>query len=73
MIVLMTTKREDEKRAREVRALAASEASIHERLLSIRGELDLISHAIDRITVPRRPRMRADLLNILPFNRRGRL
>lgn len=40
-------------------ALAAGEARIHERLLTLRGELDVLAHAIDRITMPRRPRMHA--------------
>jgi len=69
-------------RERKLDALAKGETAIHERLLSIRGELDLIGRAIDRLTLPRRPRIHAEasaeaglhlLDNLLAFPRpRGR-
>lgn len=72
-------KRDDKARERRLEALAAGETNVHERLLQMRNELDAIVQAIDRLTLPRRPRMHADSLgllpdlnNLLPF-RKGRL
>jgi hypothetical protein len=49
-------------RARRLDALAKSEANIHERLISMRSELDVIAHLIDRATLSR-PRMLASGLS----------
>ena len=54
------SKRDDHKaRARRVDALARSEQNIHERLLSMRTELDLIAKLFDRALMTRHPRIRA--------------
>ncbi len=72
------TKRQDQARERRVTALAQSETNIHERLVSLRGDIDAIATVLDRITLPRRPRLHAghaelDLLgNLLSFPRRAR-
>jgi hypothetical protein len=64
---------------RRLDALASSEARIHERLLGLRGEVDLIAAVLDRVTLPpRRPRLRAGdaaalLSNLVRFKPRGTL
>ena len=62
---------------KQLDAMAAGEARIHERLLTLRADLDLIARGIDRLTMPpRRPRMMAGvgdlraLANLLEFPRR---
>ena len=53
-------------RERKLEALAAGERNIRERLFEMRGEIDAIAHAIDRLALPRRPRIQADLGGSLP-------
>ena len=48
----MTSKQEARER-RRLEALAAAESRVHERLISLRAELDVIANALDRVTVPR--------------------
>jgi hypothetical protein len=52
------SKRNDHKsRARRLDALAKSEANIHERLIGLRTEFDLISKMLDRVTLTQHPRI----------------
>lgn len=77
-IRLMSKRPDDLARERKrLDAVAAGEARIHERLLTLRGELDGLARAIDRITMPpSRPGMMpgggALFSSILPFPRRLR-
>jgi hypothetical protein len=71
----MTTTREIKGRERRVAQLARGEQNIRERLVSLRDEVDLLGAMLNRITLPRQPRLHAgtglDLLdNLLPFPRR---
>ena len=53
-------KRDDHKaRARRLDALAKSESNIHERLLAMRSELEVIAKMIDRTTMTRHSRFAA--------------
>jgi hypothetical protein len=47
------TKRRIEMQQRRLARLARGESLIHERLLGLRGELDVLMHQLDRLTVPR--------------------
>jgi hypothetical protein len=47
--------------ARRVDALARSEQNIHERLHSLRGEIDIIAKLFDRALMTRHPRIRAGM------------
>jgi hypothetical protein len=68
----------DEARKRKLAALAQGESNVRERLLTLRGELDVLARGIDRLVMPaRRPRLIAgnilDLAltgNLTPFARR---
>jgi hypothetical protein len=55
------TKRDIETQQRRLARLARGESLIHERLLGLRGELDVLMHHLDRLTVAR-SRMRAGML-----------
>jgi hypothetical protein len=62
---------DEARRERRLDALIRSEVAARERLHGLRGELSLVVAAIDRVTLPRSSRMRADakldLLNVLAF------
>ena len=58
------TKRDDKARERRLDAMAKSEANIHERLISMRSELDVIARLIDRATLARPPRLLAWPANV---------
>jgi hypothetical protein len=47
------TKRAIETQQRRLARLARGETRIHERLLGLRGEFDVLMHQLDRLTVPR--------------------
>jgi hypothetical protein len=70
----MVTPRELKARERKVERLAEAEHTVMERLVRMRGDLDLLTHTLDKLTFGP-PRMRAgsrsDLSNLVPF-RRGR-
>lgn len=69
------TKRQDQARERKLNTLAASESAIHERLLSVRSEIDAIAFAIDKLCVYPRRQLYAghDLIgNLLTFPHRAR-
>ena len=60
-------------RARKVETLASGETLIRERLLEMRGELDQVADALDRLTC-QPPKLHAGMgplsgLNLLPFPR----
>jgi hypothetical protein len=66
--------RETKARERRLEALAQGETNVVERLLELRGDLDVITHAIDKLTMGP-PRMRAGgrsgstLSNLVSFRR----
>jgi hypothetical protein len=72
-------KKNDEARARRrIDDLARSEQNIHERLVGLRSEFDLISKLLDRLTLTRHPRITAGgltaggghgLSNLIPFKK----
>jgi hypothetical protein len=71
------TRRQIETQERRLARLARGETRIHERLLGLRGELDILIHQLDRIVIARPPRLRVgapDLAAILSLARyrRGR-
>ena len=58
------SRRDEQIRERRLKRLAESELRVHERLLSVRDEIDALGRQIDRVTVPRR-RSRRNALGTL--------
>jgi hypothetical protein len=50
-------KSDEEKAKRRLDAMARGEENIRERLHNLRGEFDLISKMLDRVTMAKRPRI----------------
>ena len=66
------TPREIKARERKVERLAQAETNVVERLVGLRGDVDMLARVLDRLTFST-PRMRAGgrsgLSNLVPFRR----
>ena len=73
-MVMMISKRELQRRERQIERLAAAETNVMERLVRTRSDLDVLTLTIDRFLGP--PRMHAGgrgsrLTNLVPFRKKG--
>jgi hypothetical protein len=70
----MISKKELDARQRRLDQMARGETFIHERLHGLRSEIDLVSHMLDRLTMPRRSRRRKSYVdkvgNLVSFPRK---